>query len=389
MDLRARLILALSPLLVALGIIGVIAVVSQQRVSNAINDVNKTARDLVEVAQGESLILLEQYYVSEILAGHWQDRSIIEQYRNELRSFFNTYTQRGDIGFVELELAARYENMATLHDAALVMFDRGNQDEALAMLNSQEYHRNVRAIHSLVIGAQREYEVRYQREITALERIVNERFWIASAIVGSATIIALALALGLNWQVGRIVEQLTTDAEHYARAETHGQLRPVGSIRQLQRLRDAFQHLLDTNAARQQQLMDTMQAQQAQLEREIQLQATIRALSLPVTSLGPHTLFLPLIGHLDATRSEQLINSLLQAIHQRRARAVVIDIHGLATLDETTRQSLIRVGQSARLLGARVILVGARAEQALQLADLPANLFSFARDIPAALAIAT
>jgi anti-anti-sigma regulatory factor len=132
-----------------------------------------------------------------------------------------------------------------------------------------------------------------------------------------------------------------------------------------------------------------LQAQQAQLARERELQATIRALSLPVTALGPHTLFLPLVGHLDAERSKQLEQTLLQAIQQRRARAVVIDVNGMATFDELIMQTLIRVGQGARLLGAKVTLVGVRADLALQLAQLPSGLFQYARDIPAALHINT
>jgi anti-anti-sigma regulatory factor len=108
-----------------------------------------------------------------------------------------------------------------------------------------------------------------------------------------------------------------------------------------------------------------------------------------VTALGPHTLFLPLVGHLDAERSKQLEQTLLQAIQQRRARAVVIDVNGMATFDELIMQTLIRVGQGARLLGAKVTLVGVRADLALQLAQLPSGLFQYARDIPAALHINT
>ncbi|MCX7861248.1 MAG: STAS domain-containing protein, partial [Chloroflexus sp.] len=208
------------------------------------------------------------------------------------------------------------------------------------------------------------------------------------AVVGAAVLIALVLAVSLIWQVGKSVDQLTADAERLAHTETYGQLSTVSSINQLQRLRNAFQYLIDANHNRQQQLTSALQAQQAQLERELQLQATIRALSLPVTPLGPQTIFVPLIGHLDAERSKQLEQTVLNATQQRRARTAVIDINGLATLDEQTIQTLIRVGQGVRLLGAQSILVGTRPDQALQLADLPSGLFRFARDIPTALSLA-
>ncbi|WP_322486962.1 STAS domain-containing protein [Chloroflexus sp.] len=387
MDLRARLILSLSPLLVALVIMGVVALYSQQRVAAAIAAVDRSASDLVQVAQGESLILFEQYHVSELITGHELDRSRIDQIRAATSKFFSTYTQL-DSGFIELELVARYNVMVEQHDAALVFLDRGDRQRAQELISSTDYHRNIRAIHSLAIGAQREYETRYMQRIAALERIANERFWIASALVGVAVLMALALAVSLIWQVGKSVDRLTADAERLAHTDDRGQLSAVSSINQLQRLRDAFQYLLDTNHDRQQQLTAAIEAQQAQLEREVQLQATIRALSLPITPLGPQTIFVPLVGHFDAERSKQLEQTVLNAIQQRRARTVVIDINGLATLDAHSIATLIRVGRGARLLGAQSILVGTRPEQALLLADMPSNLFRFARDIPAALSLA-
>lgn len=389
MDLRARLILSLSPLLVALILFGVLAIVTQQRVAQAIKKVDQVANDLVEVAQSESLILLEQYYVSEIIAGRQSDRTILESQRATVRSFLEEYTLQEGGNFVELELAARFNVMVEQHDAALTVLDRGNREQAQAMISTTDYHRNVRAVHSLVIGAQREYEVQYLQAINALERIANEGFWYAAFAVALATVLAIAMAVTLNWQIAKYVDRLTTDAEYFAQTETQGQFSSVGSIKQLQCLRDAFQRLLEANQQRQHQLATALQAQQAQLARERELQATIRALSLPVTPLGPHTLFLPLVGHLDTERGKQLEQTLLQAIQQRRARAVVVDVNGLATFDEQMMQTLIRVGQGARLLGAQVTLVGVRADQALQLAQLPAGLFKYARDIPAALHINT
>ncbi|OAN46808.1 anti-anti-sigma factor [Chloroflexus islandicus] len=387
MDLRARLILSLSPLLVALAIIGVVAVYSQQRIAQAIHRVDNTARDLVEVAQSESLILLEHYYVREIIAGRQVDRNELEKIRAEARNFFAAYGQF-DAGYIELELVARFEAMVAQHDAALTFLDRGNQEKARELISSTDYHRNLRAIHNLSLGAQLEYEAEYLRRVAELERIANEGFWIASAVVGVAVLIALAFAVSLIWQVGKSVDQLTADAERLAHTDERGQLSAVSSINQLQRLRDSFQYLLDTNHERQQQLTAAIEAQQAQLEREMQLQATIRALSLPVTPLGPQTIFVPLVGHLDAERSKQLEQTVLNAIQQRRARTVVIDINGLATLDEDSIATLIRVGRGTRLLGAQSILVGTRPEQALLLADIPSDLFRFARDIPAALSLA-
>ncbi|MGB9739588.1 MAG: anti-anti-sigma factor [Chloroflexus aggregans] len=386
MDLRVRLLVSLSPLLVALAIISGIALYSQRRVAEAVDAVDRSARNLVEVAQGESIILLEQYYVSELVNGYQLSRRELEQIRTEAQRFFREYTSIHE-GFIELELVARVETMIAQHDAALTFLDRGDRQRAQELLQSVDYHRNIRAIHSLTIGAQREYEVQYLARIAALERIINEGFWIAATIVSISIAIALSLAVSLIWQVGKSVDRLTIDAERLTTSDSYGVLSQISPINQLQRLRDAFQHLIDTNYHRQQQLTAALQTQQAQLEREVQLQATIRALSLPITALGPHTIFLPLVGYLDAERSAQLEQTVLNAIQQRRARAVVIDVHGLAAVDEATTQTLIRVGRGAQLLGATAILVGVRPEQALAFTELPIGLFRYARDIPSALSL--
>jgi len=169
MDLRTRLILALSPLIIALLLFGLVAFFNRQRVTQAVDEVNRASKDLIEVAQSESLIFLEQYNVSEIIAGRQSDRSMIEPQRATIRSFLSEYTDQGNGSFVELELAARFEVMVAQHDAALTVFDRGDREEALAMISSNDYHRNIRAIHSLVIGAQREYEIQYLQAISQLD----------------------------------------------------------------------------------------------------------------------------------------------------------------------------------------------------------------------------
>jgi len=93
-------------------------------------------------------------------------------------------------------------------------------------------------------------------------------------------------------------------------------------------------------------------------EESLHQREAIRALSTPVLKVRDRLLILPLIGVIDAARAKQLTDQLLAAVRQNRARAVVIDITGVAALDFGVAGHLVRTVQAARLLGARTILCG-------------------------------
>jgi rsbT co-antagonist protein RsbR len=99
-------------------------------------------------------------------------------------------------------------------------------------------------------------------------------------------------------------------------------------------------------------------------------------------------LLLPLIGHLDERRAAELTRGLLEAIQHHRARAVVLDITGLADLDVAGSLALRQATDAARLLGCRIFLVGVRASQAEALVEshLSEADITVARDIPSVLA---
>jgi anti-anti-sigma factor len=109
------------------------------------------------------------------------------------------------------------------------------------------------------------------------------------------------------------------------------------------------------------QVLNEMQQAYAQQERLIQ---TIKALSLPVLPIGEHVLLTPLIGHIDAERSQLIKEKLLAAIGQYQAHVVILDITGISVVDAAVAQMLLETTQAARLLGARIILCGVSPEVA-------------------------
>lgn len=111
----------------------------------------------------------------------------------------------------------------------------------------------------------------------------------------------------------------------------------------------------------------------AQLELVDAQRREILALSAPILSVGAHTLALPVIGRLDEARSRELMERILPAIAAQQARRVIVDLTGVADMDDASVQRLRALFAAIRLLGAAPLLTGVRAELAAQLADAGLN----------------
>ncbi|WCB93795.1 RsbT co-antagonist protein RsbRA [Baekduia alba] len=103
-------------------------------------------------------------------------------------------------------------------------------------------------------------------------------------------------------------------------------------------------------------------------------QDAIRELSTPVLQVRDRLLILPIIGVLDTPRARQLTEQLLGAIRDNRATVVVIDITGVATIDETVANHLVQAVEASRLMGASTILTGLSPDIAQTLVDLGVDL---------------
>ncbi len=103
-------------------------------------------------------------------------------------------------------------------------------------------------------------------------------------------------------------------------------------------------------------------------------QEAIRELSTPVLQVQERLLILPIIGVLDSSRARQLTEQLLGAIQANRAKVVVIDITGVATIDLTVANHLVQTVEASRLMGASAIVTGLSSKIAQTLVDLGVDL---------------
>ncbi|MFG2638643.1 STAS domain-containing protein [Streptomyces sp. NPDC048362] len=98
----------------------------------------------------------------------------------------------------------------------------------------------------------------------------------------------------------------------------------------------------------------------------------------PVIKLWEGTVAVPLIGTLDSARSQVVMESLLKAIVDQRARYAILDITGVPTVDTLVAQHLMKTVAAARVMGAECIVSGIRPAIAQTIVQLGIDLGSVA-----------
>jgi rsbT co-antagonist protein RsbR len=97
-------------------------------------------------------------------------------------------------------------------------------------------------------------------------------------------------------------------------------------------------------------------------------------LSTPVIQLWDGILALPLIGTLDSSRTQIVMESLLQQIVATRSPIAILDITGVPTVDTLTAQHLLKTVAATRLMGAECIISGIRPQIAQTIVHLGVSL---------------
>jgi rsbT co-antagonist protein RsbR len=97
-------------------------------------------------------------------------------------------------------------------------------------------------------------------------------------------------------------------------------------------------------------------------------------LSTPVVKLWDGVLALPIIGTLDSTRTQTVMENLLEMIVETGSELAIIDITGVPTVDTLTAQHLLKTVTAARLMGAECIISGIRPQIAQTIVHLGVEL---------------
>lgn len=204
-----------------------------------------------------------------------------------------------------------------------------------------------------------------------------------SEVFGLASTLLLMI-IGLGYVGSRTTHQ----AIH---AMNIAQQRSRELTKTLQDERDQLsQRVAESTAELRQSLANSEQliAEQARLLNENnQQRSTIRALSLPILPLHQHMLLVPLIGTFDQQRLHDVQAQLLQAVEAYQAKILLLDLTGVAVLDQAGAAMLQRIVQASSLLGAAVAFIGVRPEAAQAIVSMSHELGNVRvfRDLQAAI----
>lgn len=121
----------------------------------------------------------------------------------------------------------------------------------------------------------------------------------------------------------------------------------------------------------------TMDAYQRTREQLIKRQQEeLLELSTPVIKLWDGVLAVPMIGTLDSSRTQLVMESLLQRIVETESTLAIIDITGVPTVDTLVAQHLLKTVTAIRLMGADCIICGIRPQIAQTIVHLGIDLNS-------------
>lgn len=106
----------------------------------------------------------------------------------------------------------------------------------------------------------------------------------------------------------------------------------------------------------------------------VRQQHELLELSTPVIKLWDGVLAVPVIGTLDSSRAQMVMETLLERLVETGSELAIIDITGVPTVDTLVAQHLMKTVTAIRLMGAESIISGIRPQIAQTIVHLGIDL---------------
>jgi rsbT co-antagonist protein RsbR len=100
----------------------------------------------------------------------------------------------------------------------------------------------------------------------------------------------------------------------------------------------------------------------------------IAQLATPVIHIWAGVVALPIIGTLDSSRTQEMLENLLQEMVKTNSSIAILDISGVPAVDSMVAQHLVKTVSATRLTGGECIISGIRPEIALTVVQLGIGL---------------
>jgi anti-anti-sigma factor len=214
-------------------------------------------------------------------------------------------------------------------------------------------------------------------------------------IVLGASLVTLLLTLVLGFQIARAISLPLKKLVGATHQLQQGNYSDLGSIQRDQSeigvLAGAFHQMAEalqqerTAVVRQQQelternqhLEQTYQELRQATQAREEMETTVRMLSVPVIPVLQGVIVLPLVGEIDTERAESMLSRLSEGVVAHRAHMVILDVTGVPFVDSQIVRCLQHAASSAKLLGARCVLVGITPEVAQTIVSSGGSLADF------------
>ncbi|RQW81113.1 MAG: STAS domain-containing protein [Methylococcus sp.] len=113
---------------------------------------------------------------------------------------------------------------------------------------------------------------------------------------------------------------------------------------------------------------------QIQGEKIIAHSKSLQELSTPVTPIWEGILLLPLLGIIDSSRTQDIMQKTLAKIAETRSKIFVMDISGVAAVDTAVANQLIKITKATQLMGCESIISGISPSISQTLVELGVNV---------------
>ena len=171
---------------------------------------------------------------------------------------------------------------------------------------------------------------------------------------------AAALCIVIVGRIVRPIHDLATAAQRIGAGNVETQV-AVTRHDEIGALQQAFNQMATDLRTQQVAIGERTADLQASLARQEALLETVAQLSTPLLPVWDGVVVLPIVGHVDTQRGEALTAALIEGVALRRAQVAILDITGLATINDQAVEVLLRAAQAVELLGARAMLAGVSA----------------------------
>jgi PAS domain S-box-containing protein len=119
---------------------------------------------------------------------------------------------------------------------------------------------------------------------------------------------------------------------------------------------------------------DITELKKAEDELKKAQQKALMELAAPVVKVWNKILMIPLIGVMDSSRAELVMETLLAAIEENQAKVAILDVSGIPVVDSLVAKHLVRTVSAAKLMGAESIVTGIRSSISQTMIQLGVDL---------------